>query len=140
MTKPHPTRKTEYLEVGSLGEIFIKQHLQQQSWQIVAERWHCRWGELDLVAYQPQAKILAFVEVKTRRHHSLDQQGILAITPSKQRKTIKSAMQFLAEFPEYENSGCRFDVALVSYQGTNLDDFQFALEEYLEAAFDADIF
>jgi putative endonuclease len=146
MNKPRPIRKVKAnantTALGNLGENFVKAYLLQKNWQILAEQWHCRWGELDLVAYDPITKIVAFVEVKTRRPGSLDQQGILAITPSKQRKIIKTALQFLAEFPAYENYGCRFDVALVSHQGdrhqTEPCIEQFILEEYLEAAFEVD--
>lgn len=140
MPKPRPVRKTDSLEIGRLGENFVKAYLAKNDWQILAERWHCRWGELDLVAVNSAAKILSFVEVKTRRQNSLDQQGILAITPSKQRKIIKAAMQFLAEFPAYENYGCRFDVALVTYQVNRCEENQFSLEQYLESAFEADEF
>lgn len=140
MPKPRPIRKADHLEVGRLGENFVKAHLAKNNWQILAERWHCRWGELDLVAVNSAKKILSFVEVKTRRQNSLDQQGILAITPSKQRKIIKAAMQFLAEFPEYENYGCRFDVALVTHHTSSHVDDRFLLEQYLESAFEADEF
>ncbi|NJN73772.1 MAG: YraN family protein [Limnothrix sp. RL_2_0] len=140
MPKPRPIRKADHLEIGRLGENFVKAHLEKDHWQILAERWHCRWGELDLVVVKSAEKILSFVEVKTRRQNSLDQQGILAITLSKQRKIIKAAMQFLAEFPEYENYGCRFDVALVTHQVNSLADEQFLLEQYLESAFEVDEF
>lgn len=119
--------------IGDRGEQFVQQYLQQQQWQILARQWHCRWGELDLVAYHPTQKILAFVEVKTRRQGSLDQQGLLAITPSKQRKTLQAALHFLREFPQYDHCGCRFDVALVTHQGDRL-----TLTQYLANAFEAD--
>ena len=37
-------------ERGQLGETFVSQWLQQQGWTIVAQRWHCPWGEIDLIA------------------------------------------------------------------------------------------
>ncbi|MEB3226195.1 MAG: YraN family protein [Synechococcus sp.] len=137
--QPSPQKK-EALVVGEQGETFVRQHLENRGWQIVASRWHCRWGELDLVAFDPQTKILAFVEVKTRQRWSLDHQGLLAITPSKQRKTIRAAMQFLGQFPQYENYGCRFDVALVTHVKSTSPDPCFTLTAYLEGAFEADAF
>ncbi|ANV85188.1 YraN family protein [Picosynechococcus sp. PCC 7003] len=136
---PSP-EKLAALAVGEQGELFVQQHLESQGWQIIATRWRCRWGELDLVAFQGQTKILAFVEVKTRQRHSLDHQGLLAITPSKQRKTIRAAMQFLSKFPRYETYGCRFDVALVAYSKTAVFPQDFSLAAYLEGAFEADAF
>ncbi|MBV5257766.1 YraN family protein [Synechococcus moorigangaii CMS01] len=134
---PSPAKKAA-LAVGEQGEIFVQQVLEAQGWQIVATRWHCRWGELDLVVFDPQAEILAFVEVKTRQRQSLDHQGLLAITPAKQRKTIQAALHFLGEFPEYESYSCRFDVALVTYAKTVAQGHQFTLTTYLSGAFEAD--
>ncbi|QCS48166.1 YraN family protein [Picosynechococcus sp. PCC 11901] len=134
---PSP-EKLAALAVGEQGELFVEQHLESQGWQIVASRWRCRWGELDLVAFHAQTKILAFVEVKTRQQRSLDHQGLLAITPSKQRKTVRAAMQFLSKFPQYETYGCRFDVALVTHSKTATFPQGFRLATYLEGAFEAD--
>ena len=137
---PKPKPKTQNKIIGDRGEKFIRDYLVQQQWEIVATQWHCRYGELDIVAFQSAQKILAFVEVKTRRSRGLDEQGLLAITPTKQRKTVKAAMQFLAECPKYENYGCRFDVALVSYSGNTPETYQFQLDQYIKAAFEVEDF
>ncbi|OKH19955.1 YraN family protein [[Limnothrix rosea] IAM M-220] len=129
--------KTTHKIIGDRGEKFICDYLAQNQWEIIVTQWHCRYGELDIVAFQPSQKIVAFVEVKTRRSQGLDAQGLFAITSAKQRKTIKAALQFLAESPQYEKYGCRFDVALVSYCGNSSDTYQCKLEQYLDAAFEA---
>lgn len=99
---------------GDRGEALVAEWLQQQGWAIVAQQWHCRWGELDLVAHHPEPELgIAFVEVKTRRRLGLDQGGRLAITPQKQQKLWRAAQQFLVEHAEYAALPCRFDVALV---------------------------
>ncbi|BAW97422.1 hypothetical protein NIES970_23740 [[Synechococcus] sp. NIES-970] len=133
-------KKLAALALGEQGELFVQQHLETQGWQIIARRWHCRWGELDLVALDPISQLLAFVEVKTRKSDSLDHQGLLAITPSKQRKIIQAALHFLAQFPQYENYGCRFDVALITCgKGVNGAP-ELSLIDYLAGAFEADAF
>lgn len=38
--------------VGELGERLVAGWLQQQNWVILHHRWHCRWGEIDLIARQ----------------------------------------------------------------------------------------
>lgn len=102
-------------QVGDRGEALVVDWLRQQGWTIVAQQWHCRWGELDIVACQPQS-CLAFVEVKTRRTGSLDHQGRFAITYHKQQKLWRSAEHFLHQYPQYQTLPCRFDVALVAYR------------------------
>ena len=61
--------------MGQVGERVVSQWLRAQGWSVVAERWHCRLGELDIVAVEPasqsQEKKLAFIEVKARRETEL---------------------------------------------------------------------
>ena len=110
--------KRQQLEAGNLGEQLVAHWLQQQRWDILAQGWHSRWGELDIVAYKPKAEAeecLAFVEVKTRSRGNWDLDGLLAITPTKQAKLWKTAQTFLAKHPDWTEYPCRFDVALVQY-------------------------
>ena len=135
---PQDSRK----QLGDRGEALVADWLQQQGWSILAQQWHCRWGELDIVA-RSRAGGLAFVEVKTRRRYSIDQGGRLAITPQKQQKLWRAAQQFLLEHPGHSDSPCRFDVAFVTQETvpaalmTQTTDAQppLALVEYIENAF-----
>ncbi|RZM77423.1 YraN family protein [Leptolyngbya iicbica] len=130
-------------QLGDRGEALVADWLRQQGWQIIAQQWHCRWGELDLIAQHPQSAIgIAFVEVKTRRRLGLDQGGRLAITPQKQQKLWRSAQTFLTEHELYQELPCRFDVALVvqgittpSLRHTSSGAPPLTLVEYLENAF-----
>lgn len=102
-------------QLGDRGEALVVAWLQREGWKILAQQWHCRWGELDIVAYHPPPHLcLAFVEVKTRRRGSLDREGRLAVTRQKQRKLWRSAEVFLSKHPHYSDFPCRFDVALVA--------------------------
>jgi putative endonuclease len=104
-------------EAGLWAETLVARWLTQQGWEILQQRWHCRWGELDLVAHSPNAQTneatIAFVEVKARSGKSWDLNGRLAITAQKQAKLGKAAAMFLAEHPPLAHLPCRFDVALV---------------------------
>jgi putative endonuclease len=114
-----PRQDTPRQTIGQWGEDFISQWLQQLGWQIVAQRWRCRWGELDIVAQTlPPNPMLIVVEVKVRNRANWDHTGLLAITPQKQRKLLQATELFLSEHGELADYPCRFDVALVQRQPT----------------------
>jgi len=120
-------------QIGRLGEQFVAQYLQTKGWTILAERWRCTWGEIDIIAqYQVNSPQIAFIEVKTRQKFNRDGDGILAITPQKQGKLWKTATAFLGAFPHLADYPCRFDVALVRYSRVK-EEYRFTLTEYLES-------
>ncbi len=117
--------------LGTLGENLVAEWLQQQGWEILHRQWHCRWGEIDIIALGtdeeskinignensrfpiPDSQTLAFVEVKTRRPGNWDAGGMLAVSAAKQAKLWQTAEIFLSNRPDLANNSCRFDVALV---------------------------
>jgi len=117
---------------GDRGETLVCAHLQAQGWQILAQQWRCRWGELDVVARK--GSTLAFIEVKTRGQSSWDASGRLSITCRKQQKLIRAAMTFLNRFPQLADLNCRFDVALIQQDA----DSEQKLLDYNPAAFEVE--
>lgn len=118
--------------VGDRGEAVVAAWLQTQRCQILAQNWSCPWGELDIVACDSEGAV-HFVEVKTRRSHNWDSDGLGAISPSKQRRLILAAQAFLECQPQWQDRPCCFDVALVRYRAGT-----YRLHQYLEHAFTLD--
>jgi putative endonuclease len=151
-----PKSKLRSSILGQQGERLVAQWLQQQHWSILARGWTSRWGELDVVALRREdlASCLAFVEVKTRSQGNWDEDGLYAITRSKQTKLWKTAQLFLAKHPYLAEVNCRFDVALVNVrrspsntqsaaaatillgQPVVMDGEELILHTYLESAFE----
>ena len=101
--------------IGNLGEQLVIDWLRANSYRILHHSWGCRWGELDIVALDLSDRTLAFIEVKTRSSSNWDQDGLLAVSSSKQNKIIRSAELFISQNSYYADFYMRFDVALVRY-------------------------
>ncbi|WP_409434533.1 YraN family protein [Mycobacterium sp. SMC-14] len=81
-------------ELGALGEQLAVDHLTGQGWAILARNWRCRYGELDVIAADPVARIVVFVEVKTRSGEGFG--GLAyAVPPEKVRRLRRLAGAWL---------------------------------------------
>jgi putative endonuclease len=100
-----PERKV----IGNNGEAATAQYLKEEGFTITEMNYRKFYGEIDVIAQKKD--LVLFVEVKTRKKNYFD--GSLLITPSKQKKIILVAKEYIAKHKLYE-SICRFDVALVT--------------------------
>ena len=94
---------------GALGERFAADYLQQQGYTVLATNFHTRFGEIDIIARK--GDILAFVEVKTRAATTLEPPEA-AVTPSKRKKIVKTALYYLQAHPAELQP--RFDVVAIT--------------------------
>ena len=112
--------------LGAWGEEQAARHRKWRGYRILATRYRCREGEIDLVA--ARGGYLCFVEVKTRSNLSM---GLPReyVNAAKQERIRKTALFYLSE--KELDCPMRFDVAEVYQSGSG------ALEriEYIKNAF-----
>ena len=93
---------------GTWGEAEVAAWLRRRGYELLAHSYHCRFGEIDLIARKKG--VISFVEVKLR---SSVQFGLPreAVTARKQEKLRKTALCYLSEHEL--DCPMRFDVAEV---------------------------
>jgi putative endonuclease len=117
------------IKIGDFGEDLCAKYLVHKGYKIIKTKYHCRYGEIDIIASNHD--FLAFVEVKTRTVGSL----ILAaeaVNYTKINKIIKTAYHFLGS--QNLNLQPRFDVCEI-YIDKLRDKIQLHNINYIENAF-----
>ena len=103
MPTPHQTA------LGEQGEDIACRKLRRLGYAILARRYRTRHGEIDIVAMD--RGVLVFVEVKARSNTRFGT-PLAAVTPIKQRRLTRMALDYLAR--SYTTGvPCRFDVVSV---------------------------
>ena len=93
---------------GAWGEECAAAYLRRRGYRILARNYRCRFGEIDLIAWDKS--VLCFVEVKTRTN---TQMGLPReyVTAGKQARIRKTALFYLCD--NGLDCPARFDVAEV---------------------------
>lgn len=94
---------------GHRAEWLAALWLMLKGYKILARRYRCPRGEVDLVARRGQT--LCFVEVKARPSHA---EGLAAISRTNERRVAAAAMVWVAQNPRYAKLGRRFDAVTVA--------------------------
>ncbi len=97
------------MERGELNEQIALQYLAAQGLKLVTSNYHSRYGEIDLIMLDK--KMLVFIEVRYRRNNHFGG-AAMSVTPDKQRKIAKTALQFIQRNKKTEWQ-CRFDVVAI---------------------------
>ncbi|MGB7816218.1 MAG: YraN family protein [Methylotenera sp.] len=108
------------LEAEKLAATFLMNH----GLKLVAQNYHCRFGEIDLIMMD--AETLVFIEVRLRSNSQFGS-AASSITPQKQKKLILTAQHYLQQ---HGQGACRFDAILMNKN--NLQNI-----EWIRNAFDA---
>lgn len=82
--------------LGRWGEALAAEELRRRGYRVVAAGWHCRFGEIDLIA--ENGTYLSFAEVKLRKDAALAQAREF-VDRRKQERIRTSAQLYLAEHP-----------------------------------------
>ena len=103
---------------GKIGEDYAAAMLESGGFRIIQRNYHSRWGEIDIIAADSQ--YIVFAEVKTRAENHFGH-PLESVTAAKQKKVIKTALQYLADHPEMDLQP-RFDVVgiLTDRSGTEI--------------------
>ena len=94
--------------LGRWGEALAADALRRKGYRILAAGWHCRFGEIDLIA--ENGKYISFTEVKLRQSDKIAAAREF-VDARKQDRLRTSAQMYLAEHPT--DLQPRFDVAEV---------------------------
>lgn len=105
-----PDRRDGRTGLGLAGEELAARHLQQAGCTIVARRWRCPAGELDLIARD--GATLVFVEVRTRRGLARGA-AVESIGPAKAARLAKLATLYLADHSDLGQPDWRIDLVAV---------------------------
>lgn len=104
---------------GNKGEDFAAEYYRKLGFEIVARNFHCRGGEIDIIAENDE--YIIFVEVKTRADNSLYLPRE-AVDERKQKKLSLAAMKYLSQSGSEKQP--RFDVFEVYSRGDRIYKFQ----------------
>ena len=102
-------RSTTSHDRGLAAERLAALWLRAKAYRILARRFRCPAGEIDLIA--KRGRTLAFVEVKARPDETA---GLEAITAHSRARIAAAASVFLARHPRYAGCDMRFDALTVS--------------------------
>lgn len=97
--------------LGKHGEDLACLELERRGYAIVARRYRCRGGEIDIIARDGET--IVFVEVKTREDLAFGG-GADAVTAFKRRRIVHIAEDYLARH-HYGDCRCRFDVVSIAF-------------------------
>jgi putative endonuclease len=97
--------------LGDAGERHACRHLEQLGYELIATKWRCPAGELDLI--MRDGDVVVFVEVKTRRGERLGAAED-AVSPAQARRLLCAAQLYLAERSELADHFWRVDLVAIT--------------------------
>ncbi len=109
---------------GRHAEDMAAAYLQQRGLKLVVRNYHCRFGEIDLIARD--GKTLVFIEVRMRTSNGFGG-AAASITATKRHKLLRTARYYLSATARAP--ACRFDALLVNGSDNSIEWLKNAFEE-----------
>lgn len=107
------------IKSGSEAEKAAEKMLQEAGLQILDRNFHCKMGEIDLIAKEivsteilKEKITIVFVEVRRRSHGGFGS-GFDSVDYRKQQKLIRTARLYLQQQKLFDQYPCRFDIVSV---------------------------
>ncbi|WP_373083862.1 YraN family protein [Zhongshania sp.] len=102
-------RSARPTDTGKRAEQGACRFLENNKLKIIAKNYHCRFGEIDVIARSPEH--LVFVEVRYRNNPHFGS-AAETVNTAKQRRIILTAHHYLSSAGgrQYNELPCRFDV------------------------------
>lgn len=104
-------------QIGTAHEVHVAEYLKQHGWQILAQNFRCKFGEIDLIA--KEGSTICFLEVKYR-HANQYGDPAEAVDHRKKQRISNAASYYLYSNRFPSDTPCRFDIAAVTPSGIRL--------------------
>ena len=103
---PHNKR-----QAGDAAEQAAQAYLQDQGLKPIAQNYHCRWGEIDII--MTDGETLVFVEVRLRTRNDFGG-ATASVDTRKQQKLIKTTLHYVQQHRVPARKPLRIDVVAVT--------------------------
>ena len=104
------------IRIGKEAELLAASELKKRGYDIIETNYHCRGGEIDIIARDGEYLVFVEVRCKTTERFGTPAESV---NERKQRKIITAARCYLNTLPNAEVL-CRFDVVEVISCGNTL--------------------
>jgi len=105
-------QNTETRNLFYTGEDLAANYLMRKGFTILERNYRIKGGEIDIIAQNEDT--LIFVEVKTRKKHSM-KMTLMNISYTKQKRISLTAERYINQYPENVKSKIRFDIIIVFF-------------------------
>ncbi|MEA3405650.1 MAG: YraN family protein [Pseudomonadota bacterium] len=95
--------------IGQNKEQQAAKWLQQNHFEIIAQNYLCKGGEIDLIGFESKQNRLIFFEVKYRKNNHYGDPAETLSTQQQQR-IVRCAQRFLQQHPQYQDKAMQFDL------------------------------